>query len=113
MEASHSFADAKPRPYLAASGRDISTKHLLFLAFGKLSARPFEDQMSAKQGGDGLKPGQDGLVPSLSKERTNVLEYLYKCVKQVIFPILVSQGRRSQAKKGGGLFGRASHLQLH
>ena len=67
MEASHSFADAMPRPYLAASGGDISTKHLLFLAFGKLGARPLEDQMRAKQGGDGLKPGQDVLVPSLRK----------------------------------------------
>lgn len=36
-------------------------------AFGKLCVCPFKDQMQTKEGGNGLKPGQDVLVPSISK----------------------------------------------
>lgn len=36
-------------------------------AFGKQCVCPLKDQMQTKEGGNGLKPGQDVLVPSISK----------------------------------------------
>lgn len=69
---SHCCADVMSRPSLAvippvegisqSNNQSSSAK-----AFGKLCVHPFHDQMQTKQGGNGLKPGQDVLLPSISK----------------------------------------------
>lgn len=72
MVFSHSCTDVMPRPSLAVipAVEGTSQRNSQFSsaeAFGKLCVCPVKDQMQTKEGGNGLKPGQDVLVPSISK----------------------------------------------